>query len=82
MGLSFAIAAVFASAVILRSEFRGPHDHILLSQIRDSQNWRYIPQEQGGPVIPPGIGFNAERWMFPSLSRLLANRIQNSFYKG
>jgi hypothetical protein len=27
-----------ASAVILRSESRGPHDHILLSQIRDSPN--------------------------------------------
>jgi hypothetical protein len=27
---------VFASAVILRSESRGTHDHILLSQIRDS----------------------------------------------
>jgi hypothetical protein len=31
--LSFTIAAVFASAVILRSESRGPHDHLLLSQI-------------------------------------------------
>jgi hypothetical protein len=27
-----------ASAVILRYEFPGPHDHILLSQIRDSPN--------------------------------------------
>jgi hypothetical protein len=27
-----------ASAVILRSESRGTHDHILLSQIRDSPN--------------------------------------------
>jgi hypothetical protein len=27
-----------ASAVILRSEFRGTHDHILLSQIRVSPN--------------------------------------------
>jgi hypothetical protein len=27
-----------ASAVILRSEFQGIHDHILLSQIRDSSN--------------------------------------------
>jgi hypothetical protein len=27
-----------ASAVILRSESRGTHDHILLSQIRDSSN--------------------------------------------
>jgi hypothetical protein len=32
-GLSFTIAAVFASAVVLRSESCGAHDHILLSQI-------------------------------------------------
>jgi hypothetical protein len=29
---------VLASAVILRSEFRSIHNHILLSQIRDSPN--------------------------------------------
>jgi hypothetical protein len=29
---------VLANAVILRSEFCGSHDHILLSQIRDSPN--------------------------------------------
>jgi hypothetical protein len=29
---------VLASAVILRSDSRGTHDHILLSQIRDSPN--------------------------------------------
>jgi hypothetical protein len=29
---------VLASAVILRSESRGTHDHILLSQFRDSSN--------------------------------------------
>jgi hypothetical protein len=29
---------VLASAVIYRSESRGIHDHILLSQIRDSRN--------------------------------------------
>jgi hypothetical protein len=40
------------------------HDHILLSQIRDSPQLRgpgpriYIPQEQGGPIIPPGNGFH------------------------
>jgi hypothetical protein len=33
MGLSFTIAAVFDSAVILRSESPWAHDHILLSQI-------------------------------------------------
>jgi hypothetical protein len=29
---------VLANAVILRSQFRGTHDHILLSQIRESPN--------------------------------------------
>jgi hypothetical protein len=38
MSLSFTIAAGLASAVILRSDSRGTHDHILLSQIRDSPN--------------------------------------------
>jgi hypothetical protein len=38
MGLSFTIVAGLASAVILRSESRGTHEHILLSQIRDSPN--------------------------------------------
>jgi hypothetical protein len=47
-----------ASAVILRSESRG---------IRDSHQPGgpgpriYIPQEQGGPVIPPGTGFHFRR---------------------
>jgi hypothetical protein len=60
MGLSFTIAAGPRS----RSESRGTIDHILLSQIRDSPNlegqvpvFTYIPQEQGGPVLPPGTGF-------------------------
>jgi hypothetical protein len=52
---------VFASAVILRSESHGTHDHIILSQIRDSLEGPgpriYIPQEQGGPVIPQVLGF-------------------------
>jgi hypothetical protein len=45
---------VLASAVILRSESRGTHVHILLSQIRDSPNLKgqvpvfISPQEQGG----------------------------------
>jgi hypothetical protein len=44
-----------ASAVILRLESRGTHDHILLPQIRDSPNLE--GQEQGGPVMPAGTGF-------------------------
>jgi hypothetical protein len=47
---------VLASTAILVSESRGTHDHILLSQIRDSPNLE--GQEQGGPVIAPGNGFH------------------------
>jgi hypothetical protein len=25
----------------------------------------YIPQEQGGPVIPPGTGMNSSEWQLP-----------------
>jgi hypothetical protein len=51
-----------ASAAILRSESLETHDHLLLSHIRDSHNLEpgpriYIPQEQGGPIIPPGTGY-------------------------
>jgi hypothetical protein len=58
---------VFASAVILRSESRGTHDHILLSQIWDSPQPGgpgpriYIPQEQGVPIIAAGAGFPYRR---------------------
>jgi hypothetical protein len=57
---------VLASAVILRSESHGTRDYILLSQIRYFHNLElgpciYIPQEQGGPVIPPGTGFRFRR---------------------
>jgi hypothetical protein len=38
MGLSFTSAAGLASAVILGTESRRAHDHILLFQIRDSRN--------------------------------------------
>jgi hypothetical protein len=54
---------ILASAVILTSESCWTHDHILLSQIRDSPNLEgqvpvfISPQEQGDPVIPPGTGF-------------------------
>jgi hypothetical protein len=75
MGLSFTITAGFASAVTLRFESRGTHDHILLSQIRDSYKpggpgpRMYIPQEQGGPIILPGTGFH-----FLRLLRLAGRR--------
>jgi hypothetical protein len=56
-----------ASVVILESESLETHDHILLSQIRDSPNLEdqvpriYIPREHGGPVISPGTGFPSRR---------------------
>jgi hypothetical protein len=44
---------VLASAVILTSESRRTHDHILLSQIRDSPTWRAM-----FPCLyPPGTGW-------------------------
>jgi hypothetical protein len=53
---------VLARAVTLGSKSRRIHDHILLSHLRLPQPGGpgpriYIPQEQGGPVIPPGTGF-------------------------
>jgi hypothetical protein len=50
-------------AVTLGSKSRRTHGHILLSHLRLPQpggpgSRTYIPQEQGGPVIPPlGTGF-------------------------
>jgi hypothetical protein len=58
---------ILASAVILRSESHGIHEQILFSQIRDSPQLGgpghriYIPQEQGGPVIPLSTGFPFRR---------------------
>jgi hypothetical protein len=48
----------FASAVILRSESRGTHNHILLSQIRHPPTWKarspYLyPPETGWPSCTP-----------------------------
>jgi hypothetical protein len=54
------------SAVILGSESCGTHDHILLSQTRDSPNMEgQVPilyhQELGGPIITPGTAFPFRR---------------------
>jgi hypothetical protein len=51
-----------ARAVTLGSKSHRTHGHILLSHLRLHQpggpgSHIYIPQEQGGPVIPPGTGF-------------------------
>jgi hypothetical protein len=53
-----------ARAVTLGSKTHRTHGHILLSHLRllqpgepGSHIYEYIPQEQGGPVIPLDIGF-------------------------
>jgi hypothetical protein len=51
-----------ASAVILRSESRGTHDHTVLSQIRDSSNLEgqvpvfIIPRNRVAQLYPPAMG--------------------------
>jgi hypothetical protein len=55
-----------ASAVILESESRGTHDHILFSDSRLLQSGGrvpliYIPKEQGGSVLPLDTGFPFRR---------------------
>jgi hypothetical protein len=83
MRQSFTMLLVLARTVILRSESRGIHDHILLSHIRDSPNLGvtglriYIPQEQVGPVIPPGTAFS-----FRYLLRLAGLRWRYSYLTG
>jgi hypothetical protein len=69
------LVLVLASAVILRSESRRNHGHILRSQIRDSPDLEgqvpvfISPQKQGGPLIPPGTWF-----LFRRLLRLAGLR--------
>jgi hypothetical protein len=48
---------VLASPVILRSESRGTVSDSRLTQPEVPGPCIYIPQEQGGAVIPPGTGF-------------------------
>jgi hypothetical protein len=55
--------SVICSAITHWLESRRTHNHILLSHLRLPQpggpgSCIYIPQEQGGPVIPPGTGFH------------------------
>jgi hypothetical protein len=55
-----------AKAVTIASKSRRTHDHILLSQLSFPQPGGpdpriHVPQEQGGPVIPPGIRFPLRR---------------------
>jgi hypothetical protein len=54
--------SVICSVITQWSESRRTRNHTLLSHLRlpqpgGSGSRIYIPQEQGGPVIPPGTGF-------------------------
>jgi hypothetical protein len=65
-----------ARAVTLGSKSRRPHGLILLSHLRLPQpggpgSRIYIPQEQGGPVIPPGTGL-----LFCRLLRLAGTTVE------
>jgi hypothetical protein len=67
MGLSFTIAA--GSRQRSNSQIRVPRDSRLHFTVSDSRFPQpggrspriYIPQEQGGPVVPPGTGFPFHR---------------------
>jgi hypothetical protein len=58
---------VLVSAVIITSESRGTHDHILLSQIRDSPNLEgqvpvlISPRNRVAQLYPLGTGFHFHR---------------------
>jgi hypothetical protein len=64
MGLSLLVCA---SVVIFRSEFRGSHNHILLSQIRYSPNLEgqvpvfVYPRNRVAQLCPPDTGFPFRR---------------------
>jgi hypothetical protein len=59
------------SAAFLRPESHGTHEHILfplllrLPQPGGPGTCIYFPQEQGSPVIPPGIGFECLLDLWP-----------------
>jgi hypothetical protein len=69
-----------ARAVTLGSKSRRTRDHIFLSHLRLPQpggpgSRIYIPREQGGPVIPPGTGFD---WTDLSLNKRSTNDVTPS----
>jgi hypothetical protein len=84
--LSFIIAAVFASAVILRSESRGAHDLILLSQIWDSPNLEdqvpvFISPRNGvARLYPQALGYSLPNWS--QLPNWLTDLPTNLIYRG
>jgi hypothetical protein len=70
----------FASAVIIKSKSRGAHDHILLSQIRDSPTWRtrspYLyPLATGWPRLwVPLLSPSSPRWAAVEVFRPASTR--------
>jgi hypothetical protein len=64
-----------ASAAFLRSESHGTHEHILLylffrlPQPGGPGSCIYFPQEQGSPVILPGIGYGITKKSYISQER-------------
>jgi hypothetical protein len=88
---------VLSSAVPLGPESHGTQDHILLSKFsRLPQPGEpvpriYIPQEQGGPDIPPGTGFPFRRpllsaglrWRYsiPPPHGIHSSAVVTSFYR-
>jgi hypothetical protein len=67
--------------VSLGSKSRRTYGHILLSHLRLHQPGGpgphiYIPQEQGGPVIPPGTGFPSCRLQLFASSRVTGNTLR------
>jgi hypothetical protein len=75
--------SVICSAITRLLEQRRTHNHILLSQLRLPQPGGpglriYIPQEQGGPVIPPGTGLPFRHLL--RLARLRRRYVRGSLY--
>jgi hypothetical protein len=68
---TFTIAAGLASTVILASESRCTHCHIILSHSRDSttsgsEPCNYIPQGYSGTVVFPGTSFPSRGFLRPA----------------
>jgi hypothetical protein len=86
--------SVLCSVVTHWSESRRTHKHILLSHLRHPQSGGsgpriYIPQKQGGPVIPPGTEFPfvtlttrraTVEVFYPASTRVFKAKIKSKLY--
>jgi hypothetical protein len=74
-----------ASAAFLRSESQVTQEHILLSlflrlpQPGGPGSCIYFPQEQGSPVIPPGIGLQESTEHFRIITTAILDLVVMSF---